>query len=268
VACLWNSERWTKSRNLVVMSVTHHRQNPLECRRFCFATDPHVSVLIIWISISVVHSCISQHCISTLLRTAWMYFCVIQAPQMFALHSYTYRCHYITSACSTFLHISASYSYTRLSYGCTFFVTFLLHFSPHFYIFIHISASYSCTRLCHMATNIFVTFLLHFAPHSYTTLSHIATPACAQFLQVSVWHTYTHLREIPTQLWGTCLHLSVPRAYICAVCLELSLSQHFLSFLNCVTFEVGHCTILSIARHILSNFNYNFLLYWRCCDRL
>jgi hypothetical protein len=25
------SGRWTKSRSLVVMSVTHHRQNPLEC---------------------------------------------------------------------------------------------------------------------------------------------------------------------------------------------------------------------------------------------
>jgi hypothetical protein len=30
-SCLWNSGRWTKSKNLVVMSVTHHRQNPLEC---------------------------------------------------------------------------------------------------------------------------------------------------------------------------------------------------------------------------------------------
>jgi hypothetical protein len=29
--CLWNSGRWTKSRNVVVMSVTHHGQNPLEC---------------------------------------------------------------------------------------------------------------------------------------------------------------------------------------------------------------------------------------------
>jgi hypothetical protein len=28
----YKSGRWTKSRSLVVMSVTHHRQNPLECK--------------------------------------------------------------------------------------------------------------------------------------------------------------------------------------------------------------------------------------------
>jgi hypothetical protein len=32
-ACLsTGSGRWTKSRSLIVMSVTHHRQNPLECK--------------------------------------------------------------------------------------------------------------------------------------------------------------------------------------------------------------------------------------------
>jgi hypothetical protein len=26
----WNTGRWTKSKNLVILSVIHHRQNPLE----------------------------------------------------------------------------------------------------------------------------------------------------------------------------------------------------------------------------------------------
>jgi hypothetical protein len=39
---LWKSGRWTKSRSLVVMSVTHHRQNPLECTFFWLLTKNRV----------------------------------------------------------------------------------------------------------------------------------------------------------------------------------------------------------------------------------
>jgi hypothetical protein len=34
---VWNSGRWTKSRNSVILSVMQHRQNPLDCNglRMC-----------------------------------------------------------------------------------------------------------------------------------------------------------------------------------------------------------------------------------------
>jgi hypothetical protein len=41
------SGRWTKSRSLTVMSVTHHRQNPLECinAQVCWHHDEVISVI-------------------------------------------------------------------------------------------------------------------------------------------------------------------------------------------------------------------------------
>jgi hypothetical protein len=37
--CIWNSGRWTKSRNPVILSVIHHRQNPSDSNQYAVFLD-------------------------------------------------------------------------------------------------------------------------------------------------------------------------------------------------------------------------------------